>query len=234
MHRTSLLLALSLLSLVACNPLNISPEKACSRAEKLMSKAGDPIAKDKDRCVNELARLKKDDPTEYDCTAKCLGDNALVDQARACLLNCKPAAVSSAGKIDGEEEAFPVDALTPAALKGKVASAYQQLGFDIAGEKDTSDGWSATVSIGNKAAPRGEAHVYKVHLVDVKDRKAGFDSVASLKRANHIEESRVGKRKALVVRCVFQRSALESGKPRPCAAFDGKIASFTNDLAAGQ
>jgi hypothetical protein len=231
MHRTSLLLALSL-SLVACNSLNISPEKSCSRAEKLMSKVGDPIAKDKDRCVTELARMKKDDPGEYDCTARCLRESAVAEEARVCMNACRPAAPATAAKSEGEEEAFPVDALTPADLKGKIASAYQGFGFEIAGEKETPDGWSATVSLGNKAAPRGEAHVYKVHLVDVKDQKAGVDTVASLKKANHLEESRVGKRKALVVRCVLQRSALESGKPRKCAAFDGKIAAFTNDMVA--
>jgi hypothetical protein len=206
--------------------MSMSPEKACSRAEKLISSAGEPVTKDKDRCVTELARLKKDEPVEYDCTAKCLRESALADQAKACVSACNLA--TSAGNGDGAAEVFAVDTLTPAALKDKI----EQLGFEIGGEKATSMGWSATVSIGNRTAPRGETHVYKVQLVGVPDRKSGFDTVASLRKANRLEERRVGNRKALVVRCVLQRSSLESGKLRACAAFDGKIASFTNDLAA--
>jgi hypothetical protein len=226
MHRTSLFVVVSI-SLLGCNGVSMSPEKACSRAEKLMSKVGDPLAKDKDRCVTDLARLKKEAPAEYGCTAKCLGESSIADEAKACVSACKPASSGEA-----EAQVFAVDTLTPANLKDKLTEVYKGSGLDITGEKDGAKGWSATVEIGNGKAPRGEAHVYKVHLVDVKDRKEGFEAVANLRKANHLEESRVGKQKALVVRCVTQRSAIESGKPRACASFDSKIAAFTNDLAA--
>jgi len=236
MRGRSLLVAISL-PLLSCNLVKMSPEKACTRAEKLSSNAGDKAAKDKALCVAKLTKMKKDDPKEYDCTTKCLKESSLADEAKPCLEACTAQSSATAGKgkgkSDGEDDArtYPVDSLTPSDLKSKVAFEYLHYGYDIVSEKNNAAGWSATVVLGKKGS-FGEARIYKVLLVDVNGVKDGYRTVEALKKGGLAEETRIGKKKALFVQCMFQRSSSESGVPKACSSYDSKISSFTNDLAS--
>ncbi len=131
---------------------------------------------------------------------------------------------------EADDRSSPVDELTPDGVKDKVAFEYRHFGYDISGEKDNPAGWSATVKLGPRSS-RGEAHIYKVMLVDIKGRTDGYKVASSLREEGVASESRVGQKKLLFVQCLLSRPANESGSPTPCSSYDSRIGSFASDLA---
>ncbi len=218
-------------TLGGCDLLEMSPEKACTKAGAVFAKAGEDTASAKAKCVSDLTKMKKEEPKAYACTTKCLkgAERARADEAAACMSTCTTGARAASASATPDRKA-PVDDLTPEDVKEKIASEYRHYGYEITGGKDNAAGWSATVALGKKGAV-GELHVYKVVLVDVKNTDDGYRVVAGMKTNSVAEESRVGSKKALFVRCMFQRSATQSGAPRECGGYDSKIGSFTDDLA---
>lgn len=216
-----------------CDLLTMSPEKACEKANQQAAKPGGSTdATEKARCVAEFTSLKKNDPKRYACTTKCIKQSTATDETDTCVKarcgDSSSATASAAGADDGRT--YPVDELTSASLKSKVLSEYRHYGIDILNEKDNGAGWSATVALGKKAS-FGEARVYKVVLFDVTGQKQGYELISKLKKSGVAEESRVGKKKALYVQCLFRRDSNQSGTPRECTASDSKIGSFTDDIA---
>lgn len=221
------------LALFACKLLKPSPAKLCEKAEKLLTEEGSPSPEGvKAKCVVELTKLKSDNPTEYECTSKCINDSKDGTALGTCMRGCKSGSESMTATSDEDDstKTYPVDSLTPDSIRSKISSEYSYFGYDISGEKENAAGWSANVALGKKG-PRGEVHIYKVLLVDVNGRKDGFSTADKLASGSEAHETRVGSKKLLLVRCLFQRSETESGVPKDCGAYDSKIRSFTDDIA---
>jgi hypothetical protein len=230
------------LPLFACKLLKPSPKKLCEKAEKLMRKGdapapvsegegeGEKSATMQAKCLTELSKMKSDEPARYECTSKCINGAEDGTALGTCMGECKKDGVASTGGGDDDStKTYPVDSLTPASIRSKIESEYQHYGQDITGETTNSVGWSATVMLGKKGS-YGEAHIYKVILVDVNGRTDGYAVAERLKKSG-ASETRTGNKKLLVVNCMFQRSSSEAGMPKECGGYDSKIRSFTDDLA---
>ena len=229
--RTLPLLLAAGLSLSGCKLLKSRQDaKACARMAELFGTPGKSSTTS--GCVAELDEMKKEDPKKYECTTKCLTESRRSEEASACLVGCEHAAAAKNAGRDNDvtEETYPVDSLTPSTVKTQVASKYQYFGYEIIGEQTNAAGWSSTVVLGKKA-PYEEVHIYKVLLVDVRGRDDGFAVVSSFAKKDVAVESRVGRKRALYVECLYQRNSTEGGAPRACSASDSRIKSFTDDLA---
>lgn len=229
------------LALFACKLMKPSPKKLCAKADKLMaeslksessaSSGGKSIEAE---CVADLEKMKKDSPQEYECTSTCISDAKDAAGLSTCMKTCKGSSTTaSTSDDDDSKRTYPVDSLTPSDVRSKISSAYYSYGYDITGEKENSVGWSANVALGKKGA-YGEVHIYKVLLVDILNRKDGFSTATKLAEGQAANETRVGNKKLLVVRCLYQRTGTETGVPKECGAYDSKISSFTDDIATSR
>jgi hypothetical protein len=223
---TALLVACTILS-TGCNLAKSRNTKACEKMAEYFPDPKTSAKKMKAGCLAELDDMKKKDKKHYECTTKCFAESAGKDAASACLLGCEDQRTTTTSATSDTGGSAAVDALTPSSLKGKVASEYQHFGYDISSEMNNGAGWSATVTLGKKG-PSGEVHIYKVLLVDVNGHDDGLKVVSSLQKGTN--ESRVGRRKALYVECMYQRASYESGTPRSCQSYDSRISSFADDL----
>ena len=218
------LVVVGVMTSFGCKLFKTSPDKACERQVELF-----PGSR-KEKCVAELKSMKSEAPRTYDCTVRCLTESKETEEASACLADCKPSATTAKSSKEGEAtQTYPVDALTATSVKTKIDSEYQHFGYDISGEADNAAGWRATVTLGKKAA-YGEVHIYKVILVDVKDRKDGFEIVSGFKKGNALVET-PGNKKALYVECLYQRAPNEGGTPKVCSGHDSRLVRFTDELA---
>lgn len=199
--------------------------KACEKMAEFFPDPKTSAKKVKASCLAELDAMKKKEPAQYECTSTCFAESANKDAVGTCLMGCQEQKTAAAPPESSGSAA--VDALTPSALKTKIATEYQHFGYDISSETSNGAGWSATVTLGKKG-PAGEVHIYKVLLVGVKGHDDGLTVVSGLQKGT--SESRVGSTKALYVECLYQRDSNESGTPRACRSYDSRISSFTDDV----
>jgi len=223
------------LALFACKLLKPSPKKLCDKAEKLFEKEGKTKTETANaKCVVELTKMKSDEPAKYECASKCINDSDTGTALGTCMSACeggsKTASASGSDDDDDSTKTYAVDSLTPSDVRSKISSNYQYYGYDISGEKENAAGWSANVALGKKGG-YGEVHIYKVLLLDINGTKDGYSTADRLASGSTAHESRVGNKKLLLVRCLYQRSSTESGVPKECGSYDSKIRSFTDDIS---
>jgi hypothetical protein len=211
-----------------------SPKKLCDKAEKLFEKDGKTKTESATaKCVVELTKMKSDEPEKYECASKCINGSDTSSDLGTCMNACEggsKTASTGSSEDDDSTKTYPVDSLTPSDVRSKISSNYDNFGYDISGEKENAAGWSANVALGKKGGS-GEVHIYKVLLLDINGKKDGYSTADRLATGSTAHESRVGNKKLLLVRCLYQRDSTETGVPKECSSYDSKIRSFTDDIA---
>ena len=86
--------------------------KLCAHMEKVVAKAKNAPKKDHQKCVDDMTKMKKDDPDAYKCVTKCDAKDSGPDDMMDCLMNCIMASKSFQDEMkkggtlkDGDDDA---------------------------------------------------------------------------------------------------------------------------------
>ncbi|MCA9643877.1 MAG: hypothetical protein H6718_34180 [Polyangiaceae bacterium] len=192
--KRALLLGL-LFPLLACKLLKPSPEKVCAKAEKVGVKDTE--------CVTKLTQLKTDNPTAFECSAKCVSSEKEKAALEACMTACAPGETETPSS-EKAKSVLPsvwhdtnVDSLSSATLKSRLKAKYKKAKFS--GETTNQAGW--TISVLNKEGAL--VAIYKVVLADIKSPEdaSRWLSVLRKENSNSLHEYRYGDSKLLYWGC---------------------------------